>query len=191
MSTVKTTNLQHPSASDVGITLGADGSVVLPQGFTGGIGSNVVQAVKTDVFSSSSATLIDIPDLEVTITPSSATSKVLVVAHVIGSHNRATSVGPIFILDRAGVQPFLGDADGSRTRTTVGFNFRDVGGGSQIGVTSFMLLDSPASASAVTYKVRGRTTEATTWYINRSEFDTNSAVYWRPVSSLTVIEVAA
>ena len=45
MSTVKATHFEHPSASTAGITLAADGSVVLPQGFTGGIGSNVVQTV--------------------------------------------------------------------------------------------------------------------------------------------------
>jgi hypothetical protein len=54
VSQLRTSSLQHPSSSVANVTLAADGTVVLPQGFTGGIGTNVVQTVKTDSFSTTS-----------------------------------------------------------------------------------------------------------------------------------------
>ena len=180
MSTVKTTNLQHPSASDVGITLGADGSVVLPQGFTGGIGSNVVSTVKTDVFTTSSTSLTDVTGLAVTITPTSNTSKVLVVASLgIIANSGADFVYAVIATGgtavvEAAASPgdfitffggYIPAADSAQTATLVA-------------------LASPATTSPVTYNVRMAVPSGTGYFNRRS---TDSV---RGASTLTAIEVA-
>ena len=190
MSTVKTTNLQHPSASDVGITLGADGSVVLPQGFAGGLGTNVVQTVKTDVFSTTSSSFTTVTGLTATITPTSATSQVLIIAQLSMGAN-PSGYAQLFGGNTAG---YIGDASSSRVRATVGhftndssvFAIKD-----SMSSTSLVFLDSPNTTSATTYEVRVRRGNSGTVYVNRSDNDGNSTDYGRGASSITVIEVAA
>ena len=191
MSTVKTTNLQHPSASDVGITLGADGSVVLPQGFAGGLGTNVVQTVKTDVFTSTANSYTNITGLSVTITPSSASSKILLVAQLTVGANAAAQWGH-FRFSGGNSTAYVGAAAGNRTRAVFG-GLNNQGDGFYLSAFSMVYVDSPATTSPVTYVVQGMTgtTNATTFYINRSQQDENSNRQARGASSLLAIEVAA
>jgi hypothetical protein len=69
------------------ITLGANAITALPSG-VGGKVLQVVQTVKSDTFSSSSATFVDITGLSASITPSSASNKILVMVSLnIGSND--------------------------------------------------------------------------------------------------------
>ena len=192
MSTVKTTNLQHPSASDVGITLGADGSVVLPQGFAGGLGTNVVQAVKTDTFSSTASGWTDIPDLSVTITPSSDTAKVLIIAQVQTNHNQTAGAHAPVRLTGGNSASFVGGASGSRTQVAAAYGL-----GGFVGINDYVFgnlivayLDAPAVATSVTYKVQIHR-QAGIVYVNVTGSNTDNASTMSPASSLTAIEVAA
>jgi hypothetical protein len=190
MSTVRATNFQHPSASEVGIQLGADGSVVFPQGFAGGLGSNVVQTVKTDVFTTTSTSLTDVTGLAATITPTSASSKVLVVASVSQGMREAAGNKAGWTVARGATNLVVPDSLGSRRPVPIYtmHNFTD--GSRNVILSTFMFLDSPTTTSATEYKVRA-IVEAGTFYLNRSESDTNSAAGSRGVSTLTLIEVAA
>ena len=77
---------------------------------------------------------------------------------------------------------------GSRTRAT----FMWEGGGESNTPFGAQLLDSPSLASAITYKVQMRVNNgANTSYVNRSVNDSDSAVYARTFSYITVMEVAA
>ena len=192
MSTVKATHFEHPSASTAGITLAADGSVVLPQGFTGGLGTNVVQTVKTDTFTSSSTTFTALTGMSVSITPTSATSKILVIANVKGASQHAVSGSCLhYRLMRDSTPIYIGDADGSATRASGQLTTRLTGAeGIQFSDTAVML-DGPSTTSAVTYSVEVRT-RAGTLYINRPEIAlTVDNGFARTACGITVIEVAA
>jgi hypothetical protein len=158
-----------------------------------GIGSNVVQTVKTDVFSTTSATFANVTGLTATITPSSATAKVLVIAQVIyGISDDDTDAGHLR-LDGGGADTFVGDAASSRVRTIVSVRntpttFRV--SGTTLEAT-FVYLSSPASASPVTYAVQARRGSSGTFYVNRSGADADNDTFGRGASSITVIEVAA
>jgi len=150
-----------------------------------GIGSNIVQATKTNTQTITSTSLVDVTNLSATITPSSATARVLVIARVNYALDGGERAG--FSLLRDSTEIFLANAAGSRGRATH----------AAISTTSDLLLDatmvyldSPATASATTYKVQG-VVAANTLYINRGGTDSNSASYWRGTSSLLVVEVAA
>ena len=191
MSTVKATNFQHPSSAAANITLGSDGSVVLPAGFSGGLGTNVVGVLKTDTFTTTSTSFVDVTGLTVTITPSSATSKILLVGNIQFS---ITSNSSSFIqLLRDATIIGSGDSALTRTqafagtwnRTTDGSSFNVHPNGIPVA-----LLDSPATASAVTYKFQMKASGGTA-RLNASGSDTNDPLYSRTSSQLVAIEVAA
>jgi len=196
MSTLKTTYIQHPSATNPAIELDpVDGVVfsaasldaaVITSGvldaarvpLAAGIGSNVVQAVKTDTFSTSSTSFTDVTGLAVTITPSSDTSKVLVIGQVSTGNPNNESV-------------FVGLVRGSTNlmRSTTATNnatFAHVDSSNfTLRTQTFVFLDSPAADVATTYKVQMRVS-AGTGQINRRASDNSLGA----TSSITVIEVA-
>lgn len=145
----------------------------------------VVSTTKTDTFSTTSTSLVDVTGLSVSITPTSATSKILVFVVASGGGLEATN-GMNLALLRGATQISLGDASGSRSR---GF-----GGNQQISnalhTNTSVFLDSPATTSATTYKVQASVNTGT-GYINRTHNDADNAYTTRGVSSITVMEIAA
>ena len=179
MSTVKATHFEHPSASTAGITLAADGSVVLPQGFAGGLGTNVVSTTKTDTFTTSSTSFTDLTGMSATITPSTATSKILVIVNGIYSNSIANIA--LFNLARGATtiaQPTSGGVSAATNNMYPGV-------ADKTHVFSFTFLDSPAAATATTYKVQCRASSGSISVNRRAAYDERS------VSSITLIEVAA
>jgi len=84
----------------------------------------------------------------------------------------------------------IGAAEGSRTRATFGNSISN--GGSIIINNAVSFLDSPATTSALTYKVQVRSDNpGQLVYVNRSSTDTDSDLFARTISTITVMEVAA
>jgi hypothetical protein len=157
------------------------------QAVAGGKVAQVVSTSKTDTFTSASTSYVDITGLSVSITPTAATSKVLVIAQVSGSMD--TGVASLFFrMMRDSTAINIGDTAGSRQRATFGFS-NTIASEVVSGAASF--LDSPATTSATTYKMQGVNSSAGTFYINRSKTDADFAAYARPASSITVMEILA
>jgi hypothetical protein len=148
----------------------------------------VVQAVKTDTFSTTSAsgTFADITGLSVSITPSSSSNKILILAEV---RTATPNTNGSFIRAIRDTTPiYLGDAGGgSRTRiASQGYN---PDGNSNNNLT-VMYLDSPATTSSTTYKIQacvGGT--AGTVYVNRSNNNSDNVFTGMSTSSITVMEI--
>jgi len=158
--------------------------------------------VKQAVFSSTKSsatgpTWENISEFDVSITPTTATSKFLLQLHaVIGMDYWQLS----FRFKRGSTAVGIGDTDSTRQRSTVTYNSYDFGsttpttGGLQYGIRpmSAMYLDSPATTSDITYGVdwKGYSTSHTI-YLNRSYGNYDSNTYDdRPISTFTVMEVA-
>ena len=161
--------------------VGDDGVLSLPTAADGfgaaGIGSNVVSAVKTDAFTTLSGTFTNITGLSVTITPSSATAKVLVVCTLVLSDLNGGS-------NNAGV------ANVARASTSLAnFVSSNSLGDNQYNASSasIVILDAPGTASAVTYNAQVKGLAGATACINRSRTAVSGATY---ASSITAIEVA-
>jgi hypothetical protein len=156
-----------------------------------GIGSNVVQTVKTDTFSTTSGTFTTVTGLTATITPSSASSKVLVVAYVNGSTSSSTNDNLFLRLSGGGSDAFVGDAEGSTTRAAgwVRQSASDffIADNSVSWTVSY--LSSPSTTSPVTYEVEAAATQGT-GFINRNGSASTDNKRGRLASSITVIEVA-
>lgn len=155
---------------------------------------NVIQVVsvtKTDTYSVSiGAGAFDtqnVPTLDVSITPTSTASKIL----VSGTISIFGDTRPNYKLMRDGsdVTGAIGDADGSRARLTSG---QFAGQNEQAGAASFEYLDSPSTTSAVTYGVRMHNGVATTKtiYVNRGVSGTDNSQIGRYISTITLWEVA-
>jgi hypothetical protein len=162
---------------------------------TSGLGSayakghvvQVVSATKTDTFTMSSSTFADVTGLSVSITPKSATSKILITLNISGggTPGLAALVGRLM---RDSTPIAIGDAEGSRIRATIGNTVAS--DSSHNPSASITYLDSPATTSPITYKLQVANNGANSVWINRSSADTNSASFTRAVSSITLMEIA-
>ena len=127
--------------------------------------------------------VVDISGLSLSITPKFSTSKFLVQMH-IGCHGTTGNAACTFRIyrDSTDITQTAANSD-SRMGATVFYNSNNTA----MGIPASMnVLDSPATTSAITYKVTGYT-NAGTLYINRLPGDNT----WNTISTLTVMEVSA
>jgi hypothetical protein len=140
----------------------------------------VVSTTNTSFFTTTSASFTDITGLSVSITPTSATSKVLVICNV----PYGASVDAVIQLVRNSTAVGNGTAG-----STNGINAIYSGGDGQFSAyqTAFNFLDSPATTSSTTYKIQILATGSGTAYVNRRRQDTT----FGGQSTITVMEIAA
>jgi hypothetical protein len=139
----------------------------------------VVQSVKTDTASTASTSFGDVSGLSVAITPSSATSKILVLLQLGGIGNTSNAIRFNILRNSTLIaQP----NSGSVASTINVFP----GGGTAIFNSGTCWLDSPSTTSSTTYKVQWAV-DAGTGFLNRHTGNTN----YNSVSSITVMEIAA
>ena len=150
----------------------------------------VLQSVKTDTFSTTSQTLVDVSDLSVAITPSSTSSKILVHMDLMVAVSFHVA-GLQLVRDTTNI--YQADSAGNRTKFTIAVGIPPSGDGYSQR-SSAMFLDSPSTTSSTTYKIQAVNrvdSQGGTMYINRTEQDRNTVGYDpRGVSSITVMEIA-
>ena len=147
----------------------------------------VVQTVKTDTFTTNSATFVDITGMSASITPRSTSSKILVQLNITGSSDGVSTTNIPVRLVRGSTDIFLADAASNRTRTTTIGSSQNT---STFGNISAFLLDSPATTSTLTYKIQTFGMASTTVAINRSSVDSDTSSFGRATSTITLMEIA-
>ena len=163
-------------------------------GMPAGAVLQVLQAVKTDTFSTTSGTFVQVSDLTVTITPSSASNKILISGSIALSSTYFAGHCGLF---QDGTEIGLADAASNRGRSL--FNFieddttQDTHG--KMSIVTRELLVSPNTTSAITFDIRAArrfdNQQTPTTYINRSVPDRDTVSYdFRFISTLTVREIA-
>lgn len=151
----------------------------------------VVSTTKRNVFSTTSTSFTDVPNLNVTITPKSSSSKILIFGGVCFGHNNdGTWLVALRLARGTNESIMIADADGSRGRHSGG-NQRG-GGRDDTDWWPLLYLDSPSTTSATTYKIRIRAESPRTVFINRGdESDGNQVITGRFCSTITAMEIAA
>lgn len=151
---------------------------------TGGKILQVVQATKTDTASVTGTTFGSV--FTASITPSSNTSKIMVLAALSLS---GASVNACFVrLTRSSSTLLQGDAAGTRTRvSTVMYTNAPT----QMQGTNINYIDSPASTSALTYEIEIASSGSGAVYLNRSATDTDGTAFARAASTIILMEVGA
>ena len=171
-------------------TTWASAKISLPAGSV----LQVVSTTKTDTTSfTSTATnsYVDITGMTVTITPTSATSKILVMYSIGVSQSVDATIhirllrGSTSIDQGAAASNRLGDSTIWRPNSSQ-YNF-------DIGPLSNSFLDSPSTTSATTYKLAATlgASYSGTFYLNRSWSDADADYASRVASTITVMEIAA
>ena len=153
---------------------------------TGGGGGIVqIKSVTHTEFESQALTgsgnFFDIPGMSVTITPTRADSKIFVMTTVAVACNTAEKNN--FIQLRRDSTDIAKGTEGGSVNASYYHKNRNNFAPDNISV---QFLDSPATTSAVTYKVRWSGENSTTYYLNRNASNTNEGM----VSSITVMEVS-
>ena len=165
ISTIQNTAGGAPTAGDLGLNV--TGSVL-----------QVKQAVKTDTFSTTSGTFVQVPDLTITITPSSTSNKILITGSIALAATYFTWHCGLF---QDGTE--IGKADAASTRPLSLFNGMDdstvQNTHGKINIITRELLVSPSTTSAITFDIRAArrfdNQGTPTTYINRSKPDRNTS----------------
>lgn len=148
----------------------------------------VVQDIKTDTFTTNSTTFVDITGLAVTITPSSTSSQVLVIAQL--TYGLPNAAGSFYRLAGGNSGNYVGDAASLRVRSVFG-GFLDTNGSNHQVGASLIYLDSPATTSATTYKVQAAAPSGNFAFVNRGGNDSDDARFARSASSIIAMEISA
>jgi len=168
--------------ADLGATSGKNGPIL-----------QVKQAVNSAQLSEavSDSTFEDISGLSVSITPSSATNKILVFYKVAMASTKGLYNTFIRIV-RDSTAIGIGDATDSRPRVTT---YHPTGPTAwndyEVIHHSNMFLDSPTTTNATTYKLQWTDAYSQTFYLNRSINNGDGKYYPTQISQITVMEVAA
>lgn len=148
-----------------------------------------LSVTKSDVFTSTATTFTDITGLTITITPSSNTSKFLIIATMMAG------VTPLNILTayrlvRDSTPIGVGNAATNYYQATVG-GLRNSYDTNSAFVVPLHHLDSPATTNPITYKIQGYA-EGGTWRINAQGADAANSIWsTRGISTFTVMEIQA
>ena len=151
----------------------------------------VIQEIETAASSETLATgTFSAAILSASITPSSATSKILVMCNLHLATSTSTS-GCHAVLKRNGSGIGLGDAAGNATRSTGGNlgNSLSTRTMSSIGMS---ILDTPSSTSAITYTAHGKhgAVGSAVLYWNREQSGDTDPMDGRVSSTITLMEIA-
>ena len=173
---------------DTGVDKIVDGAVTSSD-FAAGVGGKILQVVtatKTDSFSTASTSFVDITGLSISITPSSASSKILV-TFSIGFHGTYVDTGYIRFMRNSTVmvQPTSAGSRALVHAATSNYNQE-----SNLVPICFTFLDSPATTSATVYKPQMASGNGNTVYLNRTAYDTDAFYYPRVSSTIVAMEVS-
>jgi len=196
MSTITVKELAAPTGYDLKIAAGetldlkSQGTVTMPTGSV----LQVKQATFFDTMSSTSnGTFVNITDLTVTITPQSTSSKFLLTTSI--NFTAAENAAPSFRFSGGNSTSYVGNARSNRRRVGFGggddfFNGASSAASNGGFSASMNYLDSPSTASSITYTVQCMSDANGAIYINRPIGDPDSSGEgYTSASSLIVMEV--
>ena len=182
MSTLEVNTITPQSGTT--LTLGSSGDTIslaggaTASGFGGGKIGQVVSATKTDTFSTSSTSYVDVTGLSVSITPSASSSKILILVNL----SLSPSAQAFYNIVRNSTNIAQPTSSGSNQAT--GGVFINTPDGFSFMNSS--VLDSPNTTSATTYKIQMKSTSSNA-DINKRYSDT----FVTCVSTITAMEVLA
>jgi hypothetical protein len=183
------TKIQSLGITDGTIVAGdiASGAITAAK-LASGVGGKVLQVVssfKSDTASTSSTSFASL-GLSVSITPSSASNKILILTDAKIGH----STGQVRYVALFKDGSIISTGDTAGTRIKAGITLTDGDGSQKIEPYVVTFLDSPATTSSITYAIYGRVYISGTVYINRSDNDGDAGNDARAGSSIIAMEIA-
>jgi hypothetical protein len=174
------TNRTLTLPDNTGTILTTGGTIAASQLPAGSV-LQVVQTTKNDTTSTTTTgSFVDITGMSVSITPSSASNKVLVMFSITTSNSTADQNDCIQL-----VRDSTNIASGTGAGTVNCTLFMRENSNASVQTGSMTFLDSPATTSAVTYKLQWRAQSGGTLYLNRRGINTDLITF----STITVMEI--
>ena len=173
--------------SDAGVLKRLDASFVAGSGKV----LQVVSAVKTDTFETTSQTYVAVTGLSASITPSATSSKVLI--HVVISMGSGSYTAHYTLRRGSSTDLLIGDSASNRARVTAVPNPGDTDTLRKLDSVPTVFLDSPNTTSATTYQpyIKCRSSGHTI-FVNRNANDNDASSYDpRVTSTITLMEIGA
>ena len=149
----------------------------------------VVQTVFTSTASVSGSAWNEITGLATTITPTSSSSKILIIPSI--DYSAGTGYRTGFKIVRNSTDILLGDTASNRIRASQLGRFFD-SSEQLVNQANRIYLDSPGTTSATTYKfyISAENITGATLYVNRTVSDADSTSHFRGTSTVTLMEIA-
>ena len=192
------------ASADARLAIGTAGQVLKvnssANGLEYGLGAKILQVVsesKLDKTSfTSSGSNYTNTGIQCTITPIAASSKILVMCAATVSANSGyrhsvrierSINGASFVVPTG----FVGNADGNQTRSTMSIG--NPASNAHVLTNTMNVLDTPSYSvgNAIIYRLYGNAESNGSFYVNRSNANGDDANYATPISTMTLIEVAA
>jgi len=177
---------------DTGVDKIVDGTITSSD-LGSGVGGKILQVVQTvytanKTYSYSSHTWTEITELATTITPSSTSSKILIMVNFGKIDINAN--GWVHKLVRNSTDIGVGNSVGNRKQGTFSSNGQGEDG-NHVNSISFQYMDSPATTSATTYKTYFAG-EGTVLYLNRTGnyADSTDSPHSTNICNMILMEVA-
>tara|TARA_Y100001972_G_scaffold96448_1_gene118969 strand:+ start:1805 stop:2344 length:540 start_codon:yes stop_codon:yes gene_type:complete len=164
----------------------------LPAGSAGGIIQvKSTTMTTTATYSISGMTWTEVGGLTTTITPTRSDSKILIMLTMGGmsSNGEGQRWAVALRRDNSNITGAINSDGTGHTRASWSHTGRALGNAIE-SHPAFNHLDSPATTSAVSYKVMITTEGSYTLYVNRSHSDSSSSSVFRTASSLTLMEIS-
>ena len=173
-----------------GLPAGSVTAATLASG-AGGKVLQVVSTTKTDTFEHSNLAESTYSNaaMSLNITPSNSSNKILIrVKATVSTFVADTRISMGIFKDSSIL--VQGDASGSKTRATTE-TYQDIQASAE--TISAEYLDTAGGTSQITYDIRFMHSQGSgaNLYLNRSGLDHNSIGYYRTVSTMTAMEIAA
>jgi len=149
----------------------------------------VVSTNKTDTFTTTSDSFTTVTGLNASITPSSTSSKILVMAQIAHGMTNGNAFGSAKVT-RGGTDVYVAGSGTGQVLAVYG-GFVDVNLRGILLSNPITFLDSPSSTSSLTYQVEVRRNgNVGAVHINRTQEDGSNISNTRGASSITLMEVA-
>ena len=188
-------------SADERLAIGTAGQVLKvnsgANGLEYGAGGGVVQTKSThkaDTFTTTATSYTDITGLNVDITPTSSSNKILVLVNItFGGNTNLYAFGRLVRTTSGSSSVAIGMGNASSNSTQAGFPFHNLDVGNavyHIKESSFMFLDSPNTTTSTNYKIQCFThSSGSSLFINRPQNDDNSNYIGRFSSNIIAMEV--
>lgn len=187
-------SIRHTGASTDAISLDSSGNVTCngtATGFGGGKILQVLQTIKTDVFSTTSNSYVLVTGLTQAITAASTNNKILINVTLYGGVSAGDYVAGFKLAKDSTAMDgnTIGAASGNNAESGT-FRFRNQSD-THAEEASFMFLDTPADTNSHTYGVLMKVFSSTTGRLGTTGTNGNYDQHMRCPCTITVMEVGA
>ena len=178
------------------VSIGPNGLVLDNFTIANNAPNTILQVKETHVNSATSqaqsaGTYLNVSGMNVTITPSSTSSKILLFG-MLSFESSSGGFNQMMCFRRGSTLIGIGAASGSRGRggAQTWISYYEGNNESTLDGAYLQFLDSPSTTSATTYHLVFRSSQAHTLYRNRTVQDSNDQNHERCVSSIIAMEIA-